>query len=421
MYGRNALLRPNTIKFRPEFRITPEEVYYATNKELEERDTVKCIAELNTGWYNVYFNNEANCEQIALNGIKVNGILIECERASVQNSVVVYVNAPHEMSDQTVTTALSAYGTVSNIRHQTYDFDANVETGVRSLLIKSVKKPIPSFLKVGFFNLPIRHRVARLKLAVCVINLAILQGIATCKADASFAGEAGHQADHHQINEHSNIAYSDENSEVEIEAVSDREEGERNEGNERASIYDDAEENQQESTQPILLEETEKEKSQEKRDQRNVTEDEERDVELSRPTASRANKDTKSKKRDVEGVTSNRKTHSDDDKPGPSSRSDYPQTESTKNKNWAKAVKESGKKQAQREKTKKPDGAETSSDEDTMDTQETAELVSYTRHGIQHFRKKRGSGSQSSTSRRVTPYISNRGRGAGRGKGNEKV
>ena len=190
-------------------------------------------------------------------------------------------------------------------------------------------------------------------------------------------GEAGHQEDHNQIDEHSNTAYSDENSEVEIEAVSDREEGERNERNERASIYDDAEENQQESTQPILLEETKKEKSQEKRDQRNVTEDEERDVELSRPTATKANK-----KRDVEGVTSNRKTHSDDDKPGPSSRSDYPQTELTKNKNWAKAVKESGKKQAQIEKTKKPDGAETSSDEDTMDTQETAELVSYTRHGL---------------------------------------
>ena len=153
MYGRNTLLRPNTIKFRPEFRITPEEVYYATNKELEERDAVKCIAELNTGWYNVSFNNEANCEQIALNGIKVNGILIQCERASVHNSVVVYVNAPYQMSDQTVTTALSAYGTVSNIRHKTYDFDANVETGIRSLLIKSVKKPILSFLKV-FFQSP---------------------------------------------------------------------------------------------------------------------------------------------------------------------------------------------------------------------------------------------------------------------------
>ena len=157
----NQLKRPNTIRFRPDYHVTPDEVYYAANKELEAEEvkgSIKCIAQLNTGWFNVSFDSEAKCQRIALRGLKINGILINCERTNIHNSVVVYIKATYEMSDQTVTAALSEFGIVTNIRRQTYDFDRDVENGVRSSLIKSIKKPIPSFIKVGNYNLPINHR-----------------------------------------------------------------------------------------------------------------------------------------------------------------------------------------------------------------------------------------------------------------------
>ena len=118
--------------------------YYAIDKELRTAETIKCIAQLENGWFNVSFDNEKDCEKIAQEVFFVKKMLIQCERANVQNSAVVYVKAPYEMSDTVVTSALMQYGTVTNIRRQAYDFDKEVQTGVRSLLIKNIKKPIPS-------------------------------------------------------------------------------------------------------------------------------------------------------------------------------------------------------------------------------------------------------------------------------------
>ena len=76
------------------------------------------------------------------------GMLVECERVNLLNSVVVYIKAPYEMADNVIASALTAYGTVTNIR-QVHSFDENVETGVRSLMMKNLKHPIPSFLRIG--------------------------------------------------------------------------------------------------------------------------------------------------------------------------------------------------------------------------------------------------------------------------------
>ena len=98
---------------------------------------------------------------------RVNGMLIDCERADIYHSVVVYVKAPYEMSDNAVANALIQYGTVVNIRRQHHLFDDNIENGVRSLLIKHIKKPIPSFVRVGNFNLPVRHRGQEKTCKIC--------------------------------------------------------------------------------------------------------------------------------------------------------------------------------------------------------------------------------------------------------------
>ena len=71
------------------------------------------------------------------------------------------------MSDTVVTSALMQYGTVTNIRRQVYDFDKEVQTGVRSLLIKNIKKPIPSYVKVGAFTLLVRHRGQQRTCKIC--------------------------------------------------------------------------------------------------------------------------------------------------------------------------------------------------------------------------------------------------------------
>ena len=71
------------------------------------------------------------------------------------------------MADNVVMTALSSFGTVANIRRQTHVFDDTIETGVQSLLIKSLKLPIPSFLKIGGFTLPIRHQGQQKTCKIC--------------------------------------------------------------------------------------------------------------------------------------------------------------------------------------------------------------------------------------------------------------
>ena len=155
-----TLKRPNTIRFHANHltRLDAKNVYDAVEVELGTTETIKCIAILNNGWYNVTFDNEIDCESIAMGGVFLQGQLVQCERANIMNSVVVYVKAPYEMSDAAVVSALMQFGTATNIRRQVYDFDENVETGVRSVLLKNVKKPVPSFIRVGGFSLPVRHR-----------------------------------------------------------------------------------------------------------------------------------------------------------------------------------------------------------------------------------------------------------------------
>ena len=161
MAQHGVLNRPNTIRFctrQVEKAVTPEDVYNAVEYELDAVETIKCIAEIGNKWFNVTFDNGTDCQTIAAHGILLQNTLIQCERTNVANSVVVYVKCPYEMSDQVVTNTLSFYGTVANIRRQFHDFDRSVETGVRSFMIKSLKKPIPSFLRVGGFTLPVRYR-----------------------------------------------------------------------------------------------------------------------------------------------------------------------------------------------------------------------------------------------------------------------
>ena len=52
---------------------------------------------IENGWFNVSFDNKKDCEMIAQEGFFVKKMLIQCERANVQNSAVVYVKAPYEM------------------------------------------------------------------------------------------------------------------------------------------------------------------------------------------------------------------------------------------------------------------------------------------------------------------------------------
>ena len=133
------LKRPNTVRFYArDLHVTPQDVYDAIERELGTGGTTTCIAEIDTGWYNVTFNNERHCENAARNGLRMKGMLVQCERMNLLNSVVVYVKAPYEMEDAVVSNALMIYGTVENIRRQVHVFDNSIETGVRSLLVKNI-------------------------------------------------------------------------------------------------------------------------------------------------------------------------------------------------------------------------------------------------------------------------------------------
>ena len=169
MAARVTLKRPNTVRFsvRGIQDVTPHDVFKAIDKELSTTKTIKCIAPLENNWYNVSFDNEQHCERIAMQGMFLQDMLIQCERTSIQNSVVVYIKAPYEMADSVVVSALLPYGTVANIRRQYHDFDEGIETGVRSALIKNLKQPIPSYIKIGGFSLPVRHRGQQKTCKIC--------------------------------------------------------------------------------------------------------------------------------------------------------------------------------------------------------------------------------------------------------------
>ncbi len=170
MFSAMGLNRPNTVRFNTHHLtkgVTPQDVYNAVNHELDTTTTIVCIAELERKWYNVTFDNEEDCECIAQQGMLLHNALIQCERANVRNSVVAYIKAPYEIPDQTITSLLSRYGTVVNIRRQLHGFDDKIETGVRSCLIKSLKKPIPSFIKFSGFTLPVRYKWQQKTCKIC--------------------------------------------------------------------------------------------------------------------------------------------------------------------------------------------------------------------------------------------------------------
>ena len=86
-----TLKRPNTVRFniRNMKKVTPQDVYSAMEKDLRIVSTIKCIAELENGWYNVSFDNGKDCELFAANGIVLHEVIIPCKRVNVQNTAVV--------------------------------------------------------------------------------------------------------------------------------------------------------------------------------------------------------------------------------------------------------------------------------------------------------------------------------------------
>ena len=92
------LNRPNTIHFYPrDLQIQPHDVYEAVKCELDTTTTIRCIPELDTGWYNVTFKNEEHCLEIA--GLRMNSVSVECEQVNLLHSIVVYVKVPYEMDN----------------------------------------------------------------------------------------------------------------------------------------------------------------------------------------------------------------------------------------------------------------------------------------------------------------------------------
>ena len=150
---RQVLRRPNTIRFnaRHLVQLKAEDVYDAINHELDTVKTIKSIAPLDNGWYNVTFDNEGHCERIAQQGVILQDLLIQCERANVENSVVAYVKVPYEMSDMVVINALMPYGTVVNTRRQCHDFDPAVETGCKKYVDKKFKETYSKLRTSGRF------------------------------------------------------------------------------------------------------------------------------------------------------------------------------------------------------------------------------------------------------------------------------
>ena len=163
------LERPRTVRFNVRYLddVTSQEVLNAVERELKEDAEVKCIAPLNKGWFNITFARERQCVEVARRGLLLQNTRVACERANVMNSIVVYVKAPYEMPDAVILGALSEYGAAGNVRRLVHDFNGDIENGVRSVLVRNVKKPIPSFLRVGGFSLPVRHRGQEKTCKIC--------------------------------------------------------------------------------------------------------------------------------------------------------------------------------------------------------------------------------------------------------------
>ena len=197
------LNRPNTVRFNTrsmESRVTPEEIHTAVQKELKSVATLKCIAELENGWFNVSFDNEKDCVQLANRGMILQKQLIQCERANIQNSAVIYIKVPYEMSDQMVLNAISPSGTVANIRRQHHVFNEDIETGVRSCLVKNLKKAVPSYVKVGGFTLPVRYRGQQRTCKICE-KPGHLARDCPARGRCFVCGSYSHQANWHRTND----------------------------------------------------------------------------------------------------------------------------------------------------------------------------------------------------------------------------
>ena len=429
-----SLKRPNTVRFYArDIGVTPEEAYYAVNREIKTTDTMKCIAELDSGWFNITFDNGKHCEDLATHGLRIQGVIVECERVTLQNSVVAYIKVPFEMSDHVVTSALMEYGTVTNIRRQVHQFDSNIETGVRSMLIKNIRKPIPSYIRVGNFTLPVRHKGQEKTCRICQ-QPGHVAGNCDKRGRCYICGDQNHRAVYH---------HQKEGDRKEERNAWHKRNEEEEEQSEKESIVNDEinliQEDRETSDDEISLYE----------DYRRTMDDTEAVSEASKqiPEATDANTAKESeiedeqpqpkKKRMKESQEDSKEISVDSDtpKPTPKPRNTADTTKKVEPARTKSPQDESHQKRPQRaqstqkassqETTREPESTGTQSTpnandhsqemEEEMPKEETQEdfFMPCTKKGAQSSRKRRGSGAASHLGRN-TPYPSTRGRGRGK-------
>ena len=461
------LARPNTMRFctrQLDNGTAPKEVYNAIEEELGTTETIACIQELNNNWYNVSFDNEKDCDKMVGRGMLLQNSLIHCERANILNSsVVVYVKCPYEMNDQAVYNALFQYGTVTNVRRQYHEFDKKIETGSRSFLIKGIKKPIPSFLRVRGFNLPVRYRGQKKTCKICEKTDHLARECPS-RGRCFVCGSQDHQAmwhDDDRINEG-----RDTNS---VEINEEREEGERATGSEeeetRREENDDGEQEKEKNSQTSQTRQQQQQQQQhqmeknaqtsetkqqqqqqqqqqhhqmEKKSQTSVTKQRqqqehpmEKDAQTSETKQqqqhrSKSPQKNTRKKLYTEAVTNRRKSMGD--KPKQIGFWDESVTNESRKRKGSdgsddsrrKLVKDTENMQTEdvplSEIEYMPSGADQSSEDDE-------EWVPYTRKGIQRFRKKRASGATAppTTQPISTPENSKSTKPRGRGRGQKAM
>ena len=426
--------------------VTPQEVLQAINKEFDSSRTIKCIASLENNWYNVTFDNEEDCEKIALQGMFLNDVMIQCERTSLQNSVVAHIKAPYEIDDRVIVNALFPYGTVANVRRQVHDFDQNIETGVRSVLIKNLKQPIPSspsYLKVGGFSMPVRHRGQQKTCKICNKPGHFARDC-ELRGRCFICGNPNHRAGWHDRKQR------DDDSETSTHVIYDDEEDVHERGS-QVTDDDDVVPETDEETAPLGVENQNpkddevqaKKTTEEPKSKRTDNQDQ---VEDTTPdNQGRENRQTKEYRPSMLTEQKKEKTTTDKQKATKNAnqaRNNFNTKErSTKTKPstyWDEAVKETRKRKAQEEDseidkerkvTKEGESdREYDMEQDDVPEDETSEnetientnpeYVLYTRRGVQRSRKKRGTGAiatNQNTPSSSHPPSNSQPRGRGRG------